>query len=92
MNIWDDWDIEEIELTDNDFIKFLKYNNIYDRFNYNIINFKSNNWNNSLCDELYRYEYIRSFNWFLCKEHHSYWNEIHYMWQKYIWDNLLNKK
>jgi hypothetical protein len=59
---WNDWDVEEYEfnkLKDIRLVKFLKDNNVYDKFidNFNILDYKS------FCDYTKQMDYFDSFNW-----------------------------
>ena len=89
---FDDWDEEEFNeedslLTNKEFVKFLKDNNVYDKFIYNLKNYISLD---DYCYKIYITNYILdSFTWNNTKEGHNFWYDIYNKWVNYL--NNLNE-
>jgi hypothetical protein len=92
MNInWNDWNIEEYEeiyLTNKKLVKFLKNNNAYDSFIYNLKKkyeeYEEKKINKSLetfCDDIDKSQYINSLYWDFSKEGFNYWSQLDYKWK-----------
>jgi len=95
---FNDWNDEELEydspLTDKYFVKFLKDNDVYDKFIYNCNNNKSNKYYKKIywksletfCTNIKeKYLYINhAFNWGETNEDHDFWNKVDNKWLKYL--------
>ena len=90
---FDDVDIDETKspLTDKKFVKFLKDNNIHDKFINNLSLAITNNdelykvfWQSieTFCDDLKRYKYIsHAFSWDLTPEGSNFWGNWNGHWR-----------
>jgi len=101
---FNDWEEEEFNendspLTDKEFVKFLKDNNIYDKFIYNCTDNKLNKffegtyWKSleTFCTDLDRKKYIiYSFDWRITKEKFGFWAKISDKWKKYYLNESID--
>jgi len=94
---FNDIDIDETEssLTDKEFVKFLKDNNIYDKFIYDLqqdINMRKKKGHpyievNNFCNETDYLDYILgAFPWGNTPEGTDFWIRYNHKWVKYITD------
>ena len=85
---WDEIEINEEDdiLTDEDFVKFLKNNNVYDNFIKNLNNADANfkhYWKdiNNFCENVVKTHYLfNSFNWANSPEGDLFWRNLNSVW------------
>jgi hypothetical protein len=85
---WNDWNIEEkddiVIFNDEIFSNFLKDNNAYDKFIYNLEHYSFSKIKFDKLDNIKKLDYLDVFYWKNTKEGVGYWDNLNDEWEEFI--------